>query len=88
MRILHAAYDSHAAVWSACGSIALHVACPITFVSMTQRVLMHAAALVQPSMKSFRAALIGCMASQWLLISNKYKGNKYFRYFSEGAFIK
>jgi hypothetical protein len=31
---------------------------------------MHAAALVQPSMKSFRAALIGCMASQWLLISN------------------
>jgi hypothetical protein len=32
---------------------------------------MHAAALVQPSMKSFRAALIGCMASQWLLISNK-----------------
>jgi hypothetical protein len=70
MRILHAAYDPHAAVWSACGSIALHVAlhvaCPIT-----QRVLMHAAALIQPSMKSFRAALIGCLASQWLLISNK-----------------
>jgi hypothetical protein len=32
MRILHAAYDPHAAVWSACGSIALHVACPITFI--------------------------------------------------------
>jgi hypothetical protein len=38
MRTLHAAYDPHAA-------------CPITFVSMTQRVLMHAAALVQPLMK-------------------------------------
>jgi hypothetical protein len=37
---------------------------------------MHAAALVQPSMKSFRAALIGCMASQWLLISNKKKSKE------------
>jgi hypothetical protein len=46
MRILHAAYDPHAAMWSACGSIALYVACSITFVSMTQRVLMHAVPLV------------------------------------------
>ena len=55
MRILHAAYDPHAAydlhAYSACGLIALYAACPMTFVAMAQRVLMHAAALAQPSMK-------------------------------------
>jgi hypothetical protein len=44
MRILHAAYDPRAAYDP-------HAACPMTFVAMAQRVLMHAAALVQPSTK-------------------------------------
>ena len=51
MRILHAAYDTHAALCSACGLIALYAACPMTFVAMAQRVLMHAVALAQPLMK-------------------------------------
>jgi hypothetical protein len=40
MRILHAAYDPHAALCSACGLIALYAARPMTFVAMAQRVLM------------------------------------------------
>src|SRR5258705_13336418 len=68
MRILHAA------LCSACGLIALYAACPMTFVAMAQRVLMHAAALAQPSMK-FNGVLP--RSPHWLhgesllLISNK-----------------
>jgi hypothetical protein len=59
MRILHAACDPHAA-------------CPMTFVPIAQRVLMHAAALVQSSKESSHAALIGCMASHGCLFPTPY----------------